>query len=123
MDATDCVKALSAEQLSELLNQAELIFVDFWAKWCSPCVQFKSIYAHVAAQHPDIVFVTINIEQEQALAEAFRIQSIPHLMVFKEGIAIYSESGSVPESLLLDLIAQARVADVTAIRAQLNSQE
>lgn len=115
------VQALNETQLMTLLHQPGILFVDFWASWCAPCVQFAPVYARVAAQHPDMVFASINIEQEHALSETFHIRSIPHLMVFKEGIAIYSESGSVPESILLELIGQARTADVSGIRAQLDS--
>lgn len=51
----------------------------------------------------------------------FQIRSIPHLMVFKEGIAIYSESGSMPESTLKELVQQALDVDVSEIRAQLDN--
>jgi thioredoxin 1 len=119
----ECVKELNATQITALISASDILFVDFWANWCAPCRQFAPIYAQVAEKNRDIVFAAVNIEQEHALAESFQIRSIPYLMVFKQGIAIYAESGSVPESILLDLIAQARAADVSAIRAQLDDSE
>ena len=46
------------------------------------------------------------------------MRSIPHLMVFKQGIAIYSESGSMPESTLKELVEQALAVDVAAVREE-----
>lgn len=77
----------------------------------------------VAEQYPTVQFAKLNIEDEPELAEVFQIRSIPHLMVFKEGIAIYSEAGSMPESVLKDLIEQAINVDVSEIRAQINQEE
>ncbi len=101
------------------IQQHNVIFFDFWAKWCEPCKQFADVFAKVATQCPEIMFVKINIEQESALAELFNIRSIPHLMVFKEGIAIYSEAGSMPESALLDLVNQALAVDVSELSKEL----
>ena len=70
-----------------------------------------------------IVFAKVNIEEEHVLAETFQIRSIPHLMVFKQGIAIYSEAGSMPESTLKELVQQALDADVSEIKAQLDAGE
>lgn len=112
------VQAITANELYQLIEQPKIIFVDFWAKWCAPCRQFAPVYAKVAAQYQDVLFTSIDIEQEAALAEELQIRSIPHLMVFKNGIAIYSESGSVPESVLHELVAQAKAANVDELRDQ-----
>jgi thioredoxin 1 len=57
------------------------------------------------------------------LAESLNIRSIPHLMVFKESILIYSEAGFVPESVLKDLVQQAINVDVSTIRAKIDNDE
>lgn len=120
MDELNSVKTISSADFEQLINGNQVVFVDFWASWCAPCKQFATIYQQVARQFPDVVFATINIEEETELAELFNIRSIPHLMVFKQGIAIYSEAGSMPESTLKELVEQALMADVAAIRAQLD---
>jgi thioredoxin 1 len=102
-----------------LITENELVFVDFWAEWCAPCKQFSVIYEQVAAQFPSIKFTKVNIEHEKQLAEYFEIRSIPHLMIFKDGIVIYSDAGSIPESSLKELAQQALDADVSEIRAQI----
>lgn len=109
-------------EFEALINHNALVFVDFWATWCGPCRQFSSVYAQVAALHPEVTFSKVNIQEETELAELFNIQSIPHLMVFKQGIAIYSESGSMPKSVLIDLVKQATAVDVSEIREQINNE-
>ena len=115
------VKAVTGDVFEVFIEEHPVVFVDFWATWCAPCKQFASVYERVAASNPNVTFASINIEHESELAEAFNIRSIPHLMVFKQGIAIYSEAGSMPESTLKELVEQALDADVSAIREQLDS--
>lgn len=111
---------VTSDGFESIIENNQLVFVDFWAPWCAPCKQFATIFERVAALHSDIVFAKVNIESEHELAETFQIRSIPHLMVFKQGIAIYSEAGSMPESTLKELVEQALDADVSAIREQLD---
>lgn len=110
---------ISGAEFESLLNENKIVFIDFWAAWCAPCKQFSTTYEHVASQFPEIKFAKVNIEKELELAEIFEIRSIPHLMVFKEGIVIYSNAGSMPASTLNELVGQAIAVDVTAIKAQL----
>ena len=116
------VDNMLADQFEDMIQTHEIVFVDFWTERCVPCKNFATIYEKVAAQHKDIVFAKHKIESDTSLSEAFHIQSVPHLMVFKQGIAIYSDSGSIPESTLKELVQQAIDVDVTAIKAQLDNQ-
>lgn len=116
------VQVLNAAQLENLLNQGGIVFVDFWAKWCAPCRQFAPVFERVAAQYDTIVFASVDVEQEASLAELFQIRSIPHLMVFKSGIAIYSESGTVPESVLHELATQSLNVDVSGVLKELDEE-
>ena len=65
----------------------------------------------------------MNIEEQQEMANFFEIRSIPHLMVFKSGIVIYSDAGSMPESTLKELAQQALSADVSEILAQIDQED
>jgi len=113
---------LTSSAFEALINENEIVFIDFWAEWCAPCKQFARVYEHVSDQYPMIRFAKVNIEEQQELAELFEIRSIPHLMVFKEGIVIYSDAGSISESTLKELAQQALDADVSEIRAQIEQE-
>ncbi|STX28767.1 thioredoxin [Legionella beliardensis] len=115
--------AINAQELEVLIKQNDLVLVDFWADWCAPCKQFATVYERMAQQNPDLVFAKIDVAQETELAQAFHIRSIPHLMIFKQGIVIYSDSGSLPESSLAELIKQAIAADVKSIREAIDKDD
>lgn len=119
MDALEKVHEITSDNFESYLNDHDILVVDFWASWCAPCKNFFPIFAKVATMYPEIIFAKVDIEKEQELAQVFEIRSVPHLMVFKKGIVIYSESGSMPESTLKELSSQALSADVSGIAAQI----
>ncbi len=116
-------QSIKGEQFEALIADNEIVIVDFWAIWCAPCKQFGHVYERVASLYENVVFAKVNLEEESELADIFQIRSIPHLMVFKQGIVIYSEAGSMPESTLKELVQQALDADVSEIKAQLDKGE
>ncbi|KGP64459.1 thioredoxin [Legionella norrlandica] len=116
-------QTITSAEFESLINNNEIVFIDFWAEWCAPCKQFSKVYEQVSDQFPAIIFAKINIEEQQELADFFEIRSIPHLMVFKDSIVIYSDAGSMPESTLKELAQQALDADVSDIRAQLEEKD
>jgi thioredoxin 1 len=111
--------SVTEKNFEQVIKDNEIVFVDFWAQWCAPCKTFSIIYEKIAKKYPSITFGNIDIQDEKTLAETFHIASIPHLMIFKQEIAIYSESGAMPESRLEELISQAITADVSEIKAKL----
>lgn len=114
---------VTADELDALILQNEIVFVDFWTKWCAPCKEFSAVFERIANENQHLVFAKVNLENESILAEKFQIRSIPHLLIFKQGIVVYSESGSMPDSALKELVAQALTVDVSAIRAKIDAGE
>ena len=124
MDITEGeVCPLNAENFEQVIESTPIVFVEFWATWCVPCTQFAKVYAQVAKANPNILFASVDVEQVSTLSELFEIRSVPYVMVFKEGIAIYSDAGVLPESALKELVEQAVAVDVSEIRSQLNTEQ
>ncbi|WP_028387619.1 thioredoxin family protein [Legionella fairfieldensis] len=112
--------AIKAAQFEACLKNNEIVFINFWAERCDLCKQFTDVYERVAEENPSLKFVQVNIEREAELAESLFIHSIPHLMIFKQGILVYSETGLIQESLLKDLVRQVKNLDVSEIRVQID---
>ncbi len=62
------------------------VLVDFWAEWCGPCRMLSPLFRELEEQHvSEAVFAKVNVDDEQALAMQFSVQSIPTVLVFKDG--------------------------------------
>ncbi len=116
-------QALSDANFNKVIEDNDLVVVDYWASWCGPCQSFAPVYEQASEKHPDIVFGKIDTESEQALAQAFQIRSIPTLMIFKEQIVIFSQPGTIPASALDELISKARELDMDQVRAEIEKKK
>lgn len=114
---------LTTENFNDKVASAEIAIIDFWAPWCGPCKQFGPIFEKVAGNHPDILFGKVNTEEAQEIAAYFNIQSIPTVMIIREGIVLFQQPGMVPEEGLEDLINQVKALDMDQIRKEIEAQQ
>ena len=71
---------------SEVLNCDKTVLVDFWATWCGPCRMIAPIVEEIAQEYAESVKVgKVNVDEERELAINYRIESIPTIMIFKNG--------------------------------------
>ena len=96
-----------------------IVLVDFWATWCGPCRQFGPIFEEASEKYPDVVFGKIDTDDQQQLAMAAQITSIPTLMAFRDGVAVFRQSGALPLSALEDLISQIQGLDMDEVRKKI----
>ena len=106
---------LTTENFPEALA-ADLALVDFWAAWCGPCRMFGPIFEEVSDRHPDAVFGTVDTEEQHELAAAFRVMSVPFLMVMRDGLVLYAKPGALSVAALDDLVARVRALDMDQVR-------
>ena len=107
---------LTKDNFEETIQNNDIVFVDFWAPWCGPCKAFAPTFEAEAAKHPDAVFAKVNTDEEQELAAAFQIRSIPTLMAFREQIGVFSQPGALPASALTEVVGQVEGLDMEDVR-------
>lgn len=88
----------------EVLNSDKPVLVDFWASWCGPCMMLAPTIAEIAEEHDEIKVGKVNVDEQPGLAGQFGVQSIPTVLLFKDGKPVRSSVGFVPKAMIEDLL-------------------
>ncbi|MEW6291919.1 MAG: thioredoxin [Pseudomonadota bacterium] len=115
--------ALTSDNFKDVINNNDIVIVDFWAEWCGPCRSFAPTFEAASEKYPEIAFCKVNTEEEREMAAGFNIRSIPTLMVFREQVILYAEAGALPASALDQLIEQVKGLDMAAVKAEIAAEE
>lgn len=84
----------SVNEFETILAENDKVFADFFASWCGPCRMLMPIVEAVAEEQKDkAFFCKINVDEQQELAEKYRIQTIPTLIIFNKGAIAEKQIG------------------------------
>jgi len=90
-----------------IINDPRPVIVDFHALWCSPCKMQSPILKEVAAELGDSVrIIKIDVDANNQIASRYNVQSVPTIIVFKNGKQVWRQSGVVSKSQLKSIIMQ-----------------
>jgi thioredoxin 1 len=115
--------ALTEDNFEQTVTGEGITLVDWWAAWCGPCRQFGPVFETASQQNDDITFGKIDTEDQQGLAAAAQITSIPTLMAFRDGVLVFSQAGALPAASLDKLIQAVRDLDMEKVRSEIAAEQ
>lgn len=93
------------EKFNEIINGNHITLVDFFATWCGPCKAMHPVLEQLKKDLGDSIrILKIDVDKNESLSETYRIQSVPTLMLFKEGKQLWRQSGAMRMQELKNLI-------------------
>ncbi|MGP1717507.1 MAG: thioredoxin family protein [Methylophilus sp.] len=109
-------------QFNQRVTAHDFLVISFSAKWCEPCQPFAAVFAEVAAQHPQVLFATVDIDVAKDLATNFRVTQVPALMVVRDRVVIDMVSGAMHAHELTHHVQMWQAFDMTAFSAHFDQK-
>lgn len=88
----------------EVMTSDKPVLIDFWAEWCGPCQMMSPVVDEIAEETEDVKVCKINVDDEAELASMFGIQSIPTLVLVKDGKTVDVSVGLRSKASVLEMI-------------------
>ena len=98
------LKITSDNFRSEVLESKEVVLLDFYADWCGPCRMVGPIIEEIAEENEHIKVGKINVDEQAELAARFKVNSIPMLLVMKDGQVVAQSLGAKPKNQILAML-------------------
>lgn len=89
----------------QIISSDTPVMVDFFADWCQPCKVQSPVIQELAEEYKEKVrFIKINVDKNHAVSEQYMVQSIPTLIIFKNGQVKWRQAGVTPKNVLKNVI-------------------
>jgi thioredoxin 1 len=89
----------------EVLDQQDLVLIDFWAEWCGPCKKVSPILDEISLD-TGILVGKLNVDENPKKMEEYSVHSIPTMVLFVNGSPVHTVLGAKPKHLLLKELAE-----------------
>ena len=89
---------------NEVKNSEKTVLLDFYADWCGPCQMVAPIVEQIAQENPQYLVGKVNVDEQEELAQAYGVYSIPTMVVLKNGEVVRQASGARPKAQILKLL-------------------
>lgn len=106
-----------------VVDQNKIVLIDCWASWCDACAKFKPVFESVARKYPEIIFAMLDATKEKEILKELKIEHIPTLLLFRDGILLFKQPGYYEEEQLEDILKQAAELDMDLVKKEIEAEK
>ena len=108
---------LTENNFKNTIEDNEFVIVDFWAKWCKPCVAFTPIFEAAAKKNKDIIFGMVDIDKDKVIADYFQVAIVPAVLFVRDRAGIHAQDGELGAPAFDEMIKWARKYDMKEVKS------